>query len=537
MEDLHRFVLIRPSEPVAEGAEGASDLTNGTSFQSSLSAAETQQHRRDLAASFLDGTASYRSVASVPRGAAYLALAHHYLGVRAREERPVASLLEEAAGVLAAADPSFTPPPGGDATALTQWFQSLVSAATWTDERTRLQDSILAIRESGLHTRELHRLSRVLQARALVEQLADPPAAAIRPGAIIRAALYLRAPAGPKRKTPLVEDDLAPEPDDLRIIRDRFRRMSRVAKELLDVPLTMVERITETREEVTETEGDPAEPGNDETVFASTTTSLRLGEAVAARLSQEAHDTLRDLNLDLASDRQALIDVVRSEQKKAALKLYQPRKRLLNGTALRKLELDGTTTLETLPSWIQWLQIAPQTTGNVSPVGLGDLMIVKQQLVRYEGGDVAHIENILQGEAREREHRRRQLTETTFVRESETETTDERETQTTSRYEMGVETSKQVEEEFGVTAGVTISASYGPTVSMEADTGFSYQNSVSEARNMAASQAKETVEKAATRVRQKVREQQVRKVVEEIEELNRHSFDASAATGHIVGVY
>lgn len=36
----------------------------------------------------------------------------------------------------------------------------------------------------------------------------------------------------------------------------------------------------------------------------------------------------------------------------------------------------------------------------VAPVGIGDLKVTKQQLVRYEAGEVAHIENVL---ARERD--------------------------------------------------------------------------------------------------------------------------------------
>jgi hypothetical protein len=33
--------------------------------------------------------------------------------------------------------------------------------------------------------------------------------------------------------------------------------------------------------------------------------------------------------------------------------------------------------------------------GNIRPVGVGDLLVVKQHLLRYEGGDLAHVENVL----------------------------------------------------------------------------------------------------------------------------------------------
>ena len=43
---------------------------------------------------------------------------------------------------------------------------------------------------------------------------------------------------------------------------------------------------------------------------------------------------------------------------------------------------------------------------NVRPIGVGDLKIVKQRLARYEAGELAHIENVLAHEKRDRQHRR-----------------------------------------------------------------------------------------------------------------------------------
>ena len=41
---------------------------------------------------------------------------------------------------------------------------------------------------------------------------------------------------------------------------------------------------------------------------------------------------------------------------------------------------------------------------NVRPLGIGDLKVVKQNLLRYEASEVAHVENVLKGQEKERLH-------------------------------------------------------------------------------------------------------------------------------------
>jgi hypothetical protein len=74
----------------------------------------------------------------------------------------------------------------------------------------------------------------------------------------------------------------------------------------------------------------------------------------------------------------------------------------------------------------QPLDSVPHSHGSLSPAGVADLLVVRQQLVRYEGADVAHIENVLRGERKEREHSRRLETEEISIRETETTKTEER---------------------------------------------------------------------------------------------------------------
>jgi len=61
---------------------------------------------------------------------------------------------------------------------------------------------------------------------------------------------------------------------------------------------------------------------------------------------------------------------------------------------------------------------------------------VRQQLIGYEMVEIAHIENIMLGETRERSHRRRVESETVVFRETETSTESEDTRETVDRFEM-----------------------------------------------------------------------------------------------------
>jgi hypothetical protein len=127
----------------------------------------------------------------------------------------------------------------------------------------------------------------------------------------------------------------------------------------------------------------------------------------------------------------------------------------------------------------------PQTKGEVAPAGVADLLVVRQQLTGYEGADVAHIENVLRGERKAREHSRRQETEVITVSETETTTSDERELESTDRFEMTREASQTIKEDIALKAGLNISGKYGPVVEFSASAEGSYQRSKEEATKAA----------------------------------------------------
>ncbi|ELY49124.1 hypothetical protein [Natronorubrum bangense] len=175
--------------------------------------------------------------------------------------------------------------------------------------------------------------------------------------------------------------------------------------------------------------------------------------------------------------------------------------------------------------------------GTVRPLGVGEMKTIRQQLKGYELGEIGHIENILEGEHKERTHTKTTTSERTLFSETEIDATAENHLQTTERFDMERETDEVIAEQSRTSAGVTVSASYGPSV--EVDTNASYSRaSSSEAANQAArAYSREVTEKAVERVKKRTLEKARELTRREIEELNRHGIDNADGSGHVTGVY
>ncbi|HEY0653748.1 MAG TPA: hypothetical protein VGD65_11500, partial [Chryseosolibacter sp.] len=139
----------------------------------------------------------------------------------------------------------------------------------------------------------------------------------------------------------------------------------------------------------------------------------------------------------------------------------------------------------------------PVTRGNISPAGVADLIIVKQHLKGYEARDVAHIENVLKGEAKIRDHRTLRQTIQTNFRETESTSTKEQELESTDRFEMRRESSQTIKEDASLKAGLTVSGSYGPSVQFSASVEGSLSRSKEEAVKTASSFSKEITQRSS----------------------------------------
>jgi hypothetical protein len=171
----------------------------------------------------------------------------------------------------------------------------------------------------------------------------------------------------------------------------------------------------------------------------------------------------------------------------------------------------------------------------VHVLGVGDLIVVEEQTSRYELGEVAHIENVMATETRSRTHLRIAETEATTTTETEETAVDEKSLQTTTRFELSKETQAEIESSLQVTAGGSMSASYGP-VSVSANMGVTSSTSASSGTNTASTLAREAVEKAVSKITKSVREEQILRVLNRVEETNEHGF-ANTTSQHISGIY
>ncbi|BCL71946.1 hypothetical protein TUMSATVNIG1_39130 [Vibrio nigripulchritudo] len=179
----------------------------------------------------------------------------------------------------------------------------------------------------------------------------------------------------------------------------------------------------------------------------------------------------------------------------------------------------------------------PRSHGSIAPAGIADLLVVKQQLKGYEGTDVAHIENVLKGEKKEREHIRRRETEELLFQETEITTTEERSLESTSRFEMSRETSETIQQDSSLKAGLSVSGKYGPVVEFSASAEGSISRSKQEATKTAANFSQDVTQRSANKITERVLERSSLRVTNEVTERSAHGIDNTGGDGHISGVY
>lgn len=173
----------------------------------------------------------------------------------------------------------------------------------------------------------------------------------------------------------------------------------------------------------------------------------------------------------------------------------------------------------------------------VRQLGIADYNKVEQSIQGYIEGEVAHIENIMAREFREKSTRslvKSEVTETTS-----TETEQERVLDVTSanRFEMQNEVASVIanSKDFAGNFGMN----YQPVerLTLSASASYATHNSKEESTLQAMTISKEVTEKALDRIVNKVKNERIVKIIEELEETNSHGFDNRKGDKHVVGVY
>jgi hypothetical protein len=335
-----------------------------------------------------------------------------------------------------------------------------------------------------------------------------------------------------------------PPPDTSRLeklaaARDELLRATARTESFEQPEPSEVERRLERVEQKLSGEGEPSVLRRTESARAARLVRPRLARAAVEALSPATRGVLANLRVDAErlDPFQTLSELDDAIGREAAM-VFRPETpptvlRMSGGTVdTQMLRTSLAGTLSALP------QYTAKMAGCGFEAGIGDLLVVRQTLKAYELADFAHVENVLAGESREREHRRLNVREETVTIETETETQKERDLQSTERSEMQTEIEKTVKSEFGLDAGLQLSGSYGPTVSFSSSLSLGFSTSTEETERRAASFSREVTEKTAERTRERMREEHRRRTLEQVEELNRHKVDNTAAPqGHVRGIY
>jgi len=176
-------------------------------------------------------------------------------------------------------------------------------------------------------------------------------------------------------------------------------------------------------------------------------------------------------------------------------------------------------------------------------IGVADYKRVEQSTYCYVEGEVAHIENIMAREYKERSTRRLKRSESQTTKSSESEKEKLTDTTSTERHEMQSEVSKILQESKDFAANAGFNASWGggklgaPAFGLSANASYATHNSKEESNRQAVTEAKDITARALDRIVTKVKEERIDKILEEFEENNKHGFDNTKGSSHVVGVY
>ncbi|AYQ27773.1 MULTISPECIES: hypothetical protein [unclassified Polaromonas] len=170
---------------------------------------------------------------------------------------------------------------------------------------------------------------------------------------------------------------------------------------------------------------------------------------------------------------------------------------------------------------------------------IGDLIVLKQQLRSYELGEIAHVSNTLAHETFTRTHRNLERVETRLLTEEESEKEVTLDMQSTTRDELKSEIDKSLTEQTDLSANFDVTATYlGPSVSVTASVGgsASYRRASEERTATSVSHAREVVNRASEKMRQRTLTQREKVETKETEETAGHTINNTTAQ-HSVGIY
>lgn len=171
----------------------------------------------------------------------------------------------------------------------------------------------------------------------------------------------------------------------------------------------------------------------------------------------------------------------------------------------------------------------------IHAVGITDLYLVKQHIIKYEGAEIARVENVMKGEDREHKLKHILTNESEFLYEIEREAETQQELTNNDRTNIRDEIEKTLKEDTKIDAGVHTEVG-GDAFKLQADFTVAYDKSSSESYKFAAETAKEVTQKAVKKVKDRIKSSQKTKLIETFDENEFQKFN-NTSDDHIIGIY
>jgi hypothetical protein len=171
------------------------------------------------------------------------------------------------------------------------------------------------------------------------------------------------------------------------------------------------------------------------------------------------------------------------------------------------------------------------------PLGIADYKKVVQEICCYDAGEVAHIENVMATEFKERTTEKTYTKETTEFESQDIEKESLSDTTTAQRFEMQTEVAKIIQEQRQTEGHLNVTAHYG-NVTLDAGASFANSTSKEQSNRQAVTQAKDITQRAMERIVSRIKTEKTVKITESFKEINSHIYDNRAPDStHVSGVY
>ncbi|MBK8684310.1 MAG: hypothetical protein IPN26_04630 [Bacteroidetes bacterium] len=256
----------------------------------------------------------------------------------------------------------------------------------------------------------------------------------------------------------------------------------------------------------------------------------------------ELNDITKDFLVDMGIDSSIsnkyddLIFTLSEESNNLYQKVFNPsyasKKGVLEGGAF--FSLDDIYSQTSDPAEIGGPIINPYKPCKVAPLGISDYRRVEAIWSRYEPGEIAHIENLLDGEYKDRETRHLRSMEETYTVETIKEKGSYPRFANYRKICFTKEASKIVQNDFEAKLDTYVKGNYG-TVNFGVSGGLSFSQSSSNSEMEASQYAREVIDRSVNRLIERTGKRTIR-IVEEFEEKNTHKLDNINGGQHKVGV-